>query len=118
MGFQRFVAIAAMLWRSDSFFSVQKQTGRIICWSEIRVCATFFLRSGAAIHAAIQVVTTNPRYNTKQGVRVGMTYSQARRLLGRPQEYEQYSSGGVAFWSGMEVEIIKGRVRSIAVGVP
>ncbi len=87
-----------------------------MCWSEIGLCATFFLRLGAVVHTAIQVVTRNPRYHTQKGFRVGVTYAQAKRVLGQPSNYEKFSSGAVANWLGMEVEIVGGRVRSIAVG--
>src|SRR5437867_9098928 len=58
-------------------------------WPTIGLYATFL--NGYVL----QVVTRSPRYRTKEGVRVGMSYRDARKQLGKPDSYEEYPTGDV-----------------------
>jgi len=71
------------------------------------------------VPTAFKISTTNPAYRTKDGVKAGTQYRNARRLLGKPFDYASYPTGSVATWSGLQADIdTKGFILDLAVFAP
>lgn len=83
-----------------------------LCWSSKGLCAVFVNGS------ADKVATTMKTYHTRQGVRVGTTYRDAFKRLGKPVDLLQTPYGDSVTWRGMTASVKAGRIIDIAVHAP
>lgn len=90
---------------------IEENRGRavVLQWPPLSLFASFL--DGRAMN----IVTRIRRWKMRNGLRVGSTYREAVRRLGRPVDFIQRGNLSLGAWKGMEIEFENGRVVAIAV---